>query len=63
MTELYELSVQIWAEDGVWRWGICQEFESQGSDEFEILAYGQADTREAAVSAVAETLPGLFDEA
>jgi hypothetical protein len=58
--ENYEFCVQVWFEDDEWNWSIVQEFRSSNNDEdVEILAYGTAQTREAATHAVGVELSTL----
>jgi hypothetical protein len=52
----YEFGVQIWFEDGIWHWGIAQEWEHLNSREVEGLSYGTAETLEMAAVAVAEEM-------
>lgn len=59
--ELYEFNVQIWKdEERKWSFGICQEFESEGSDDFEPLESGQADTLEDAAHLAGDAIRRVF---
>ena len=56
----YNFDVQVWHEDGVWRWAVVQEFEKVSGDEFEPLAYGEADTPKEAFEAAGEEVRKAF---
>jgi len=59
--EVYEFNVQIWKdEESKWSFGICQEFESEGSDDFEPLESGQADTLEEAARLAGDAIRRVF---
>jgi hypothetical protein len=48
--DIYEFSVQIWSEDGLFKWSVAQEFRS--FKDLEVLGYGEAEShREAATAA------------
>ena len=59
MSTLFDLSIQIWPEDGVFYYSVIQEFTEEGNDSWiepertqEVLGYGTEDTREEAAKIV-----------
>lgn len=59
MTEIYEFNVQIWVEDSVYKYSICQEF-SNSEDEFEPIESGEANTLQEAAILVSEGVERHF---
>lgn len=57
--ENYEFCVQVWFEDGTWNYSIVQEFEFPDGEEVEVLAYGDAPTRQDAISYVGQELSNI----
>lgn len=56
----YSFAVQIWEEDGKFMWSVVQEFEKVSGDEFEPLAYGEADSFAEASKQASAEIQGTF---
>jgi hypothetical protein len=61
--EWYDFNVMVWAEDGHYNWGICQEFvNARGKTSLEWLANGVADSLKDAADAVSDFIQEHFNE-
>lgn len=57
----FEFNVQVWFEDDEWNYSVVQEFQSQGSNAFEPIAYGTATHAEEAFRFAAEAVKEFFN--
>ncbi len=56
----YEFNVQVWFEDDTWNYYVVQEFDNEGSEAFEALGYGTADSSAEAFDFAAQVVRDYF---